>query len=264
VHTATFFLSTGRCGTQWLARALSDACSGSARVEHEPLADGYRWRELLGGAAPGPALAAHVDTIERTLEASDYIETGYPCWSALPWLAERLGERMKIVHLIRHPVPTALSWVSNAAYAEPYLPGLPGGRVLLTPDDAGVCYPHYADIWPALSRYEKCLWFWAELHTFAERLLTRIGRPSFRLRFEELFGGAELRRFGEFLGLPVGEALERARTVRTDKNVFLIDTWVDPDRIASHREVLDSAERLGYDPLAFDEAALRKRYSLFG
>ncbi len=263
MHYATLFLSTGRCGTQWLASALSQLYGERARVEHEPLEDRYRWRELLGGAAPSEALLDHLDTIERTLESRDYIETGYPCWSALPLLMERLGARLRIIHLTRHPVDTALSWVSNGAYAEPLLPRIPGGRVLLAPEDAGVMYPHYATLWGEMSRYEKCLWYWAELHGFAERFTTRSTGPWLHLYFESLFTGDGAARLAGFLGDIHPQELERHRARREDAHRFLIGEWSDPALIERHPEVLATARRLGYDPLAFDTEALRARHRPF-
>ena len=34
---ATFFLSTGRCGTQWLAASLAEHYGDMATVDHEPM-----------------------------------------------------------------------------------------------------------------------------------------------------------------------------------------------------------------------------------
>ena len=56
MHQATFVLSTGRCGTQWLAEALGRVFEGRLRVEHEPLHLGYLPRERLAGATPPEAV----------------------------------------------------------------------------------------------------------------------------------------------------------------------------------------------------------------
>lgn len=49
---ATFVLSTGRCGTQWLAQALGAAMGNRIRVEHEPLHNDYAPRRMLGAGDP--------------------------------------------------------------------------------------------------------------------------------------------------------------------------------------------------------------------
>ena len=263
-HTATFFLSTGRCGTQWLARALAECRGPRARVEHEPLGDGYQWRRQLAGGNPPQAVERHLLSIEETLRTQDYIEAGCPGWSTLPWLKERLGERLRVVHLVRHPVTTALSWVSRGAYAEPMLPGLPAGRVLLLPDDPGVSYPEYLSSWSGLTRYEKCLWFWGEVHAFGLRLEQSLEVPWLRLSFEELFRGDGGVCLAEFIGDMPRDCLTDAVTKRTDRfHGFAVDHWVDPARIGEHAGIVETAQRLGYDPLAFDEAALRARYFPF-
>ena len=262
--TATFFLSTGRCGTQWLARALSQCLGPRARVEHEPLRDDYQWRRRLAGGPPPEAVERHLLSIEETLRSQDYIESGCPSWSTLPYLKERLGERMRVVHLIRHPVTTALSWVSRGAYAEPILPGLPAGRVLLLPEDPGVSHPEYRTAWPELSRFEKCLWFWAEVHSFGLRLEQLLEVAWLRLPFEELFRGEGSVRLAEFIGGMPTECLADTLRERTDRfHGFAVEEWVDPARIGGHPVIVETAERLGYDPLAFDEAALRARYFPF-
>ena len=44
---AVFILSTGRCGTQWLAEHLQRAYSDRFQVEHEPMHNAYHPRRML-------------------------------------------------------------------------------------------------------------------------------------------------------------------------------------------------------------------------
>ena len=81
--SALFVLSTGRCGTQWLADVLSATLGDRAEVQHEPLGEDYAPRQMLGaGADPDPELAdfidEHLEAIERTLATRDYVECGHP------------------------------------------------------------------------------------------------------------------------------------------------------------------------------------------
>ena len=81
---ATFILSSGRCGTQWLAKHLGEIYGDRAVVTHEPLRVDYLPRQMLGLDDPtagpsGPRLLEHAAAIERTLETKDYIECGWPC-----------------------------------------------------------------------------------------------------------------------------------------------------------------------------------------
>lgn len=266
--TATFFLSTGRCGTQWLAEVLSAAAGARARVEHEPLHNDYAPRRMLGAGDPAMLeprqarkVAAHVAAIETELTRRDYIETGHPCWSSVPWLARRFAGRVRVVHLVRHPVATACSWVSHGAFVPPLLPHLPA-KELISPTDAGVAFPGYRDRWPELSPFEKSLVYWAEVNAFALRAERSGPGPWLRLRYEDLFGAApEARtRLAEFLGLPAAAAAAFDRSERVDAHRFGLDRWPEPERIARHPGIVALAAELGYQAESFSSDALAARF----
>lgn len=46
-----------------------------------------------------------------------YVETGWPLLPSLPLLARRFAEHLRIVHLTRHPVPSALSHLAHYSFA---------------------------------------------------------------------------------------------------------------------------------------------------
>jgi hypothetical protein len=266
--TATFFLSTGRCGTQWVTEALRGVLGDRAEVEHEPLHNDYVPRRMLGASEPAPIggraarrMAEHADRIERTLATRDYVEAGHPCWGALPWLMLRFRGRMRVVHLVRHPVPTAVSWLSHGAFAPPLLPHLPA-KELIAPTDAGVSFPEYAAQWAALTAYEKCLYFWAEVNALGLRLERDGGVSWQRLRYEDVFSSdkAALGRLGEFLGRDAVElrAVDAARQV--DEHRFALASAPDLALIARHPRILAVADSLGYDGMKFDAAAIAARF----
>lgn len=247
MHTATFFLSTGRCGTQWLARHLAAACGPETQVEHEPLHADYQPRRLLDdGARLGEPVLRHLEAVEARLERGSYLETGHPCWSALPHLASRFPGRLRVVHLTRHPVPTALSWTTMMAYAPPPVPGLPG-RTPLSPFDAGVAFPDYQARWVELSAFEKCLYYWAEVNAFALRQERALAVPWLRVSHEELFDGAGLERLHAFLGVSAQDpGVERHQHV--DAHRYLVPSAPDLAAAARHPRVWEVAQVLGYGP----------------
>ncbi|HTL97708.1 MAG TPA: hypothetical protein VL181_02785 [Holophagaceae bacterium] len=256
MHAATFVLSTGRCGTQWLAWHLSRLMGPDARVEHEPLHLAYQPRRLLGASDPsalGPESAEpvlrHVASIEAQLERGPYVETGHPSWSALPYLAERLRGRLRVVHLPRHPLPTALSWTTHMAYQPPLLPHLQE-KVLLSPFDAGVAFPEYQASWGSLTPFEKCLYYWAEVQAFALRQQRALGLPWLRLPYEALFEGGGLDDLHAFLRLPVLADDDRAE--RVDAHQHPAPGVPDFSLIARHPRVLEVAAELGYGPAKAD------------
>jgi len=68
MNTATFFLSTGRCGTQWIASNLQDLQNDSIVIRHEPLHDRYYPRLMLANSDPmqtgnSEEIFAHCDKI---------------------------------------------------------------------------------------------------------------------------------------------------------------------------------------------------------
>jgi hypothetical protein len=266
VNYAIFLLSTGRCGTQWVASYLEREQSDRVWVEHEPLHNRYSPRKMLGSRDPsslGPKLSgpilSHVSDIERRLETRTYVECGHPCWSAIPYLADQLKRRVRVVHLVRHPIPTALSWLTHQAYCPPLAPHLEE-KVLLSPFDRGIQFEEYRDGWDELTPYEKALYYWAEVNAYALRLEEELDAPWLRIKYEDLFWGQGLERFTEFVGLPLaGTGLESKRRL-VDEYRYVTDAWWDWRLIENHPRVLEIARQLGYDPLDVDEMFLRERY----
>jgi len=260
---ATFILSTGRCGTQWLAHVLASALGERAEVRHEPLGDDYAPREMLGAgddpASVDPELASfidqHADDIERVLESRDYLECGHPLWSTLPYLLRRFAGRARVIHLVRHPVPTAISWLTHSAYIKPFATHIPE-KVLLSPFDDGVHFVSYRERWATMTPYEKALFYWLEVNAFGVRLEAEGKAPWLRVRFEDLVRGDGLARVLAFAN---AEAREVDRPGMVDQFRYICDTC-DPSLIAQHPDVMELARTLGYDPLGFDIDKLRSRY----
>ncbi len=262
--TATFVLSTGRCGTQWLAHHLGSIGAPDLTVEHEPLSNGYQPRLMIGTRDPSrldPKLAApilaHADEIEKRLETGDYIECGHPCWSTIPWFAERFAGRMRVIHLARHPVPTACSWLTHQAYCPPFLPHLPE-KVLLSPFDAGVQFPEYQERWPSITPYDKTLFYWTEINAFGLGLESSLGIPWLRLTYEDLFGGKGLTALHDFLGLNATTPADTG--LHVDQFHYISAGLYDWRTIAQHPHTLSVCQQLGYDPMSVNGQALQQRY----
>ncbi len=263
--TATFVLSTGRCGTQWLSKNLGAHYADLLATTHEPHHREYLPRRTLGIADPArwPSIALverHLVTIEADLATRSYIECGWPCYGLLPYLARRLAGRMRVIHLLRHPVPTAASMVTHLYYHE-----RPDGmteKALLTPGDAGVAMPDYAARWPAMSRFEKCLYFWGEINRLGLTWERELDVPWLRVRSEDLFGGDGLDRVLDFLGMPRREPIYAARRERTDAYVMgtLVKLDAESRSIRDHPRILEIAREVGYDALAIDTQGLKARY----
>lgn len=238
-----------------------------AVVEHEPLHDRYYPRlmlasndpELTGNAAE---ILLHCEKIEEVLQKKPYVECGWPAWGAIPYLLKRFEGRIKIVHLVRHPIPVACSWVSHRAFCPPAVPGLPyfKEKILASPFDEGTAFPQYRDVWEGMSPFEKSLFFWAEVNALGLRLEQTSEVPWLRIRFEDLFDGNVLPELTEFIGLDSAPNLVRAVDNIKDEFRCICDFWWHPQDVQQHPAIMEVAARLGYEPLGFDERKLRERY----
>jgi hypothetical protein len=260
------FLSTGRCGTQWLTAGLR-ALHPGLDVEHEPIGPLYKPRlyfrcyEDPESILEEPEVAEHV---ARIVEGPrPYVETGWPLFPVLPLLAQRIPERLRIVHLTRHPVPSALSHLAHNSYAGSPRDDAYTRWATLGPGDARVFQPAYAARWERLSPYERCLFWWTEVHLFALELPGRIADvPCLRVRSERLLSGkrSELERLLGFMGLPRRrEWLAHAKR-RVDRWHHHTDQVVDPLAVRRHPRTVEVAAELGYDLDELDMAALEARY----
>ena len=268
-NALVLFLSTGRCGTQWLATNLADLYPDLAAVTHEPIGAAYRCREFfraddrLAEMGAVPQIAAHLDAVEATLARTTYIETGWPLFSAIPLFAQRFSAQLRIVHLTRHPVPTAISHMVHKTYGGS--PRVDGYTQLaaLDPFCPGVFRPELREEWDSFTPYEKTLFWWTEVHLYAEELRQRHPDiPFHRVRAEDVLrGDAEaLAQLCAFMRLPVRPELARRTTQRVDQWHHRTDSEFDWRKVLDHPETVDLARRLGYEVAGVDEHALAARY----
>lgn len=264
-HDAIFVLSTGRCGTQWLHEAMETTYTDALTATHEPLLTAYRPRHFFRASRDNlneigsiPDVAAHVDSIRETLRDRPYLECGWPCFSALPWLYDALDGRMRVVHLTRHPVTTAFSMSTHNVYGRDdwILDGA------LTPFDAGCLDEPLQSAWPQLSTYEKCLFWWTQIHRYGLDLhRARPEIPWHTISYEDMFSpqSMALNELVTFCGLPSTPGLESKRGQKTDRFRFrtLPDDW---RKILNYPETIAVTTELGYEPDDIDAHRLSQRY----
>lgn len=261
------FLSTGRCGTQWLA-ATFRKLHQEVRSEHEPIGPLYaprrhfrRYREP-GRVLDEPAVAEHLAGV--VAETRPYIETGWPLFPALPYVATAIPERLRVVHLTRHPVPTALSHLAHSSYAGSPRDDTFTRLATLGPGDARVFQPGYAKRWDALTPYEKCLFWWTEVNLFGLEFAHRFPEiPLLRIRSEDLLSPTSeeaLPRMLAFAGLAWSQLWTQELGTTVDRWRHHTEQDVEPALVRHHPQAVETAARLGYDSLEFDRAALRARY----
>jgi hypothetical protein len=181
----------------------------------------------------------------------------------IPLLAKRMPDRLRIVHLTRHPVPSALSHVSHKSYAGSPRDDAYTRLATLGPDDPGVAQTAYATCWERLTPYEKCLFWWTEVHLFGLELMGRIESvPLLRIKSEEMLAGDRetLSRLLRFIGVSWREDwLERPAQL-VDRWHHRTDEQVDPLEIHRHPTTVEVARRLGYSLAGIDVGELERRY----
>jgi hypothetical protein len=265
-RSVVIFLSTGRCGTQWLTESLRERYPGRLAVEHEPLGPLYQPRRYFRSYADPCAILAVPEVrrhIERIAAEGHYVETGWPVFAALPLLAERFPGRLRVVHLTRHPVPTALSHLAHSSYAGSARDDGYTRLATLAPVDPNVFQPDYADRWHELSPYERCLFWWTEVNLFGLEFAEVYEKiPFMRATSEQLLAGDRdaLERLVDFMQLPWDEGWVEQTNVVVDRWHHHTDRAIDPLQVLDHPRTVSTASQLGYDVVGVDAAALEARY----
>lgn len=270
-HALTLFVTTGRCGTQWLATNLARTYADVAVVEHEPIGPRYRCRDFF--RQPGavsemrrdPAIRRHLDDVAAILPTRAYVETGWPVFSAVPAFAERFGEALRLVHLTRHPVPTAISHMVHKTYWGSARVDGYTTLAALDPSCPGAIQSELRERWPVMSPFERTLFWWTEVQLHAEELRERYpAAPFHRVRAEDLFRretGA-LEELVAFMGLPRRRALLDALPEPVDRWHHRTGEDFDWTLVRRYPRAVEAARRLGYDVDAVDQEGLERRYSV--
>jgi hypothetical protein len=255
--TATFFVSAGRCGTQWLANMLSHFYSDLAESQHEPIIYKYCPRVLmrsnhgLEGHPYRSDVHEHLTMIHKFLSTRDYIETGWPAFAAIPLFQQEYGPRIRVVQIVRHPVYSACSMVTHHYYQPERRDDGFTRHAILHPADEGVLHKEYAASWDAMSAYERCLFHWMEIHAYGlETRAASAGKIDwFQVRMEDLIdpGTGRLAELIDFLRLPLRSDVLEATRVRFDLFNQRTDVAIEWEQIRKHPAVMDLAASLGYD-----------------
>jgi hypothetical protein len=269
----TFFLSTGRCGTQWLAQTLRGSFSDVAEVRHDPIGARYHPRDYFRQwdrahqAFELPDAAAELSFIRKTLRSKTYIDTGWAHYAALPYFIGEFPGRVRLVHLVRHPVPTAASYVSLDMYAPDKRRDEWSDFAFVDATSPGIQLTEYQGGWSSMTPFEKNLFWWTEMNLYAEELASMHPQvPFLRVRSEDMFqaDGTSLRALVRFLCLPWRTEMAAAREQRIDRWRFEIDGPIDPALVLHYPRTLDMMRRYGYDPAEWDAAVVNNRGDLAG
>lgn len=259
-----FFLSTGRCGTQWLQRALAATYPDAAVVTHEPIRGAYAPRLYLRAydkhneLLSSEEVSEHLSYIRETLKSKTYIETGWPCYPVIPLMVDQLDGRVRVVHLVRHPVYVALSLATHRVYErQDWI-----SHAAISPSDQGVVQKGLADEWVKMGAYEKCLFWWTEINLYALELRERYPDIEFfLLRYEDLFdpGTQTLEDLCRFMNLAYDPSLEELRLKDVDRYRWKSPP-VDWKLIFKYPQTVALAKKFGYDFNGLSTPHIATRY----
>jgi hypothetical protein len=261
------FLSAGQCRTRWLALRFRELYP-QIDAQHHALGPMYKPRlyfrcyDKPEAILDVPEVAEHFAWLERAKKP--YLETGWPLFAALPLLAKRLGSRLRVVHLTRHPVPAALGHLARRRYAGSSRDDAYTRFATLGAGDQRVFQPYYEGCWKHLSPYERCLFWWTEVQLFALEFPGRApGVPVLRIQSEELLSGARepLQRLLDFVELPWNPKwMSDMPRLGTHWEPRPADD-VDALEVHRHPTTAEVASQLGYDISTLNTGELQARYA---
>jgi len=266
-YYATFFISTGRCATQWFADKLASNYQDFAEVVHEPFNEEYTPKKCFESFNRGvpmavlPQIKKHFKRIERTLKSKHYIEVGWPVYGVLPYIISELNISIKIIHLYRHPIRVAASLMTHNVYNR----GQWSELVAISPSDYGVVQSDLAgDLWKGMSDFEKCLFWWFEINHWALFLQKTFNSTQWlSLKYEDVFGENRQYILGnvlEFLELPEREGFFLSQKDKVDRFQLKVDDNFEIGSINKYPKVLGLMSSLGYDLGDVSAKEINKRF----
>jgi hypothetical protein len=253
LKNAVFFLSTGRCGTQFFADKLDRHFGSAALVEHEPMHDGYRPLEYFRAyhydqdLPLTPQIDEHIRGINKRSDVRHYVETGWPMYGALPFLIKQLNYKVKLVHLYRHPLRVAASLTTHNVYSR----GEWSKQMSIAPDVHGVSQPELAgETWAQMSEFEKCIFWWTEINSFALRFhKAHPAVPWLTLKFEDVFtqeGSRELKKLADFIELPHNDQFNNSIKAKIDGYFGKTTKSINIDSLHKYPKTKSLMLQLGY------------------
>jgi len=261
---AIFFISSGRSGTQWLCNLIQDQFADLCVATHETLQADYNIRKFLGNsgaltaATERMSIDRHIDFIHSIDDSTAYVETGWTSAGVLPYMAEVLGDRFRVVQLTRHPVESALS-LSCQGMHQPDSNDSSENWSFLDPFIEGSTCDELQPRWSAMTAYEKCLYQWYEIHRFGEQFLSELPTDrTLRVQFESMTNpdSGTLKDVLSFCGIDRIPDLKKKQEKRVDRYPSVIPFTDDWRTVYSYPKLIDLTKRLDY---SFDEQRLDDR-----
>jgi hypothetical protein len=261
----TLILSTGRTGTNFLAKFFNDNFDG-VDGRHEPQMDLYKVGidYICGLADKEESVSSFYNLRYQILKdlidgnKQFYVESNFNL-SVIVDLAEKVYPNLKIVHVVRDPKTCIKSYYNkspNDSGTSYFMDDNDNYRQRLLPQ----FFPedNFHKQAETLNRFQKVCWHWRKYNESAMELSKKLNLPYQLVKFEDVFIKKDLQileQLIEFMNLADKKKAEvdffeklgeRANYSRHGELIGKYDTWTDQQKSQFHEIVDDVALKLGY------------------
>lgn len=251
-----FFLSTGRCGTNWFVHLLKTV--KGLRVFHEPkpnlgiqgvmiydyfINNNYTLDERTKDIFKEIIYIAREQYFRYSYKTNNrYVETN----NQITFFAQILAEmfpQAKFIHIYRHPGEFVRSALRRNFYSNDNVDDMKR----IKPIQAAL----YFDKWKDFSPLEKASWLWNETNSFIERFKNSVGKTRcYSFNFSNI-SVDEIVPLLDFVDVQIprkkiAKKISKRINVQIKKKFPLYNDWKDSDKILLKKHCNDLASKYGY------------------
>lgn len=250
-------ISTGRCGTTFLEKSFKlNFGSNDNWISHEYLKQNItnvgRYHRCYTSDCWNEMECLPIqDLVRNWIEISKVgpvVDFGWTMRSLIPYLYEKIGSQLRVLFIHRHPIEVAASFKLIGSYSIYNSP-----QWAITPWHPRAMYPQYQNAWASMTPFDKCLYLWLEVNSFALEISRRYPDMHFlEIKSSDLFkNNKTLEEVVRFTGFHQdGLCLQRS-TEKNRRDLFSLERRPIKDEWKHYRQqhplVIKFAEDLGYN-----------------
>ncbi|MCH2175602.1 MAG: hypothetical protein MK193_07735 [Lentisphaeria bacterium] len=197
MNKITLCISSGRCGTTFLANSFQESLSeDQVAIYHESLhpdiakpAVFHRSFDdaLLNKMYNQPGIKAKIKEWEKKLELIPIVDFGWTMYAAVPLFYKIFQEQFRVLVISRHPFSVAASFANKGSYTLNK-----SSNWAITPNHDRVFFPSTRVPWTRLGAFEKGLYRWLEIYKYADECQEKLPADIFlNLKGEDIFQDAQ-------------------------------------------------------------------------
>ncbi|QEF99474.1 hypothetical protein Mal15_35390 [Stieleria maiorica] len=256
MHPIVLTVSTGRCGTTFLEKSFRNSFANRDNwVTHEHLKQQItrvgKYHRCYDPTSRSDMVNAEIRSLlthwKSVAKSGPVVDFGWTMRSLVPYFYEQLANQLRVLYVHRHPIEVAASFKLIGNYSI-----YNSEDWAIIPRHPNALYPQFAARWDSMTPFEKCLYYWLEVNAAAQELKQVYPELNvLEVKSSDLFRSEDvLQSIVEFTGFdcynrPVDKSRERNR-----REIFLLERrpigqeWI---RYQEHPEIIEFAQRLGYD-----------------